>query len=91
MQTGTGQPFTYEAVGRLRRDKGIDGLKEYLRQAGMPTTAGITQQTGIAESTLREWRKAGYLRAIRCDRKQWLYEFPTPQVLKRIARAQGPK
>jgi hypothetical protein len=91
MQTGTGQPFTYEAVSRLRRENGIDGLKEHLRQAGMRTTEEITQQTGIAENTLREWRKAGYLRAIRCDRKQWLYEPPTPRVLKRIARAQGQK
>ena len=91
MQTGTGRPFTYETVSRLRREKGIDGLKEHLRRAGMRTTEEITQRTGIAETTLREWRKAGHLRAIHCDRKHWLYEFPTPQVLKRIARAQGQK
>jgi DNA invertase Pin-like site-specific DNA recombinase len=91
MRTGTGQPFTYDAVRRLRREKGIAGLKEHLRQVGMWTAEEIGQQTGIAESTLRNWRKAGYLRAIHCDRKHWLYEFPTPQVLKRIAQAQGQK
>ena len=91
MRTGTGQPFTYETVSRLRREKGIAGLKEYLHQAGMRTTEEIAQQSGLAESTLREWRKAGYLHAIRCDRKHWLHEVPTPQVLKRIAQAQGQK
>jgi DNA invertase Pin-like site-specific DNA recombinase len=91
MRTGAGQPFTYETVSRLRREKGITGLREHLRQAGMRTTKEITEQTGIAESTLRKWRQAGYLHAIHCDHKHWLYEVPTPAVLKRIARAQGQK
>jgi hypothetical protein len=91
MRTGAGLPFTHETVSRLRHAKGITGRKEHLRQAGMRTTEEITQQTGIAESTLRKWRKAGYLQAIRCDRKHWLYEFPTPQVLQRIAQAQSQK
>jgi DNA invertase Pin-like site-specific DNA recombinase len=91
MRTGAGQTFTYETVSRLRRAKGIAGLREHLRQAGMRTTKEITEQTGIAESTLRKWRKAGHLHAIHCDHKHWLYEFPTPAVLKRIAQAQGQK
>jgi hypothetical protein len=91
MRTGAGQTFSGETVSRLRREKGIAGLKERLRQAGMRTTKDITEQTRIAESTLRKWRKAGYLHAIHCDHKHWLYEFPTPAVLKRIAQAQGQK
>jgi DNA invertase Pin-like site-specific DNA recombinase len=88
-RTGAGRPFTYENVQRLRREKGIPGFKDYLRQAGMRSAEEITEQTGITESTLREWRRAGYLRAVRCDRKHWLYEFPNPKILKRIAKAEG--
>ena len=91
MRTGAGHHFAYETVSRLRREKGIAGRREHLRQAGMRTTKEITERTGIAESTLRKWRRAGYLRAIHCDHKHWLYEFPTPAVLKRIAQAQGQK
>jgi hypothetical protein len=91
MRTGVGLPFTDETVNRLRRAKGIAGLKEHLHRAGMRTTEEITQQTGIAESTLRKWRKAGFLKAVRCDHKHWLYEFPSRQVLRRIAQAQNQK
>src|SRR5262249_11875914 len=86
-RTGAGRPFTCENVQRLRREKGMPGFKNYLRQAGMRSAEEITEQTGITESTLREWRRAGYIQAVRGDRKHWLYEFPTPQVLKRIAKA----
>jgi DNA invertase Pin-like site-specific DNA recombinase len=91
MRTGAGQPFTYETVNRLRREKGIAGLREHLHAAGLRTTKEITEQTGIAEGTLRKWRRAGYLHAMHCDHKHWLYEFPTPAVLKRIAQGQGQK
>ena len=56
MRTGAGQPFTYESVQRLRREKGIPGLKDHLRRAGMRSAEEITERTGIRESTLREWR-----------------------------------
>jgi hypothetical protein len=88
-RSGTGKPFTWETVYRLRCAKGMAGLYEHLHEAGMRSTEEITAQTGVAESTLRKWRKAGYIHAIRCDRKHWLYEFPTPQVLKRIAHAKA--
>lgn len=88
-RTGTNLPFTHENVQRLRREQEIVGLGEYLRQTGMRTTEEITRETGIAESTLRQWRKAGHLRAVRVDHKHWLYEVPTPNVLKRIAKARG--
>ena len=90
-RTGTGLPFTHETVQRLRNERGIAGLREHLRRAGLRTTEEITRATGIAESTLRQWRKAGYLRAVRVDHKHWLYEVPTPRVLKRIAEARRQK
>jgi hypothetical protein len=57
----------------------------------MRTAEEITRETGIADSALRRWRKAGHLRAVRIDHKHWLYEVPTARVLKRIATAQGRK
>ena len=90
-RTGSNLQFTYDNVHRLRKDKKIAGLGEHLRQTGMRTTEEITRQTGIAESTLRQWRKAGYLRAVRVDHKHWLYEVPTPNVLERIAEARSRK
>jgi hypothetical protein len=90
-RTGAGLAFTYDAVHRLRSEKKIPGLGEHLRRAGMRTAEEITRQTGIAESTLRRWRKAGDLHAVRVDRKHWLYEVPTPDVLKRIAEVRGRK
>ena len=90
-RTGSNLRFTYDNVHRLRKEKKIAGLGEYLRQTGMRTTEEITRETGIAESTLRQWRKAGYLRAVRVDHKHWLYELPTPNVLERIAEARSRK
>ena len=87
-RTGSGLPFTYETVQRLRNERGIAGLREHLRRAGLRTTEEITRETGIAESTLRQWRKAGYLRAVH---KHWLYEVPTAMVLTRIAEARRQK
>jgi hypothetical protein len=88
-RTGSNLMFTYENVHRLRKEKKIAGFGEHLRQTGMRTTKEITRATGIAESTLRQWRQAGYLRAVRVDHKHWLYEVPTAKVLKRIATAQS--
>jgi DNA invertase Pin-like site-specific DNA recombinase len=90
-RTGTGLPFTHENVLRLRQEKQIAGLREHLRKAGLRTTKEIHAQTGITEATLRQWRRAGYIHAVRCDHKHWLYEFPTPAVLQRIEKDQADK
>lgn len=90
-RTGTGLSFTHETVQRLRNERGIAGLREHQRRAGLRTTEEITRATGIVESTLRKWRKAGYLRAVRVDHKHWLYEVPTAKVLTRIAEARRQK
>jgi DNA invertase Pin-like site-specific DNA recombinase len=86
-RTGTGQPFTHASVQRLRQEKKVAGLKDHLREAGLRTTKEIGAQTGVKETTLREWRRAGLIHAVRCDHKHWLYEFPTPPVLERIGNA----
>lgn len=79
--SGTGQPFTYEQVTRLRIAKQIPGYYDHLKEAGMVTCEEIMAATGVGEGTLRQWRRAGLLRAIRYSRKRWLYEFPSQEIL----------
>jgi hypothetical protein len=84
--SGTGQALTGQLIARLRRSRQIPGLFEHLRKAGMRTAAEIVKETGIGECTLRNWRKAGLLHALRCDKKHWLYESPSQELLQRAAK-----
>jgi hypothetical protein len=86
MRTGTGLPFTGERVDFLRRSRGIPGYYEHLRRASLVTGEEIRTRTGISEGALRRLRRAGLVRAIRCDRKHWLYENPSEDVLSRYTR-----
>jgi DNA invertase Pin-like site-specific DNA recombinase len=79
--SGTGQPFTYEQITRLRVAKQIPGYYDHLREAGMVTCEEIMARTGVGECTIRQWRQAGLLRAIRYSRKRWLYDFPSQEIL----------
>lgn len=90
-KTGAGQPFTRDSVYRLRHAHKIAGLREHLRAAGLRTVQEIVAQTGIPENKLWAWRRAGYIHAVRCDQKQWLYEVPTPELLRRIEEAEAGK
>ena len=86
IRTGTGRPFTRGRVDFLRRSRRIPGYYEHLRRAGLVTGEEIRTRTGISEGALRRLRRAGLVRAIRCDRKHWLYENPSEDVLNRYTR-----
>ena len=45
-RTGSGRPFPHETVQRLRNERGIAGLREHQRRAGLRTTEEITRATG---------------------------------------------
>ena len=79
--TGTGVPFTGGRVDYLRRSRGIPGYYEHLRRAGLVTGEEIMARTGISEGALRRLRREGQVRAIRCDRKHWLYEDPSDALI----------
>ena len=81
-RSGMGLPLTGRLVSRLRHAKKIPGYGEHLRARGMLTADEIAQQTGCSESNLHAWRKAGLVQAIRFDRKQWLFEFPSTELLQ---------
>jgi DNA invertase Pin-like site-specific DNA recombinase len=85
-RTGTRRPFTGERVHFLRRDRGIPGYYQHLRRAGLVTGEEIRGRTGIAEGTLRKLRRAGLVRAIRCDRKHWLYENSNEELIRQYTR-----
>jgi DNA invertase Pin-like site-specific DNA recombinase len=89
--SGTGQPFTYEQVSRLRIAKQIPGYYDHLREAGMVTCEEIMATTGVGEGTIRQWRRAGLLRAIRYSRKRWLYEFPSQEILSQHPKRRKPQ
>ena len=86
VRTGTGRPFTGERVDFLRRSRGIPGYYEHLRRAGRVTGEEIMTRTGISEGALRRLRRSGLVRAIRCDRKHWLYENPSEDLLAQHTR-----
>jgi len=86
LKTGTGQAFNGERVKHLRMDKKIPGYYEHLRRNGLLTAKEIMAETGIGEVTLRKLRRAGLVRATRCDRRHWLYERPGTTVLNRGTR-----
>jgi len=90
VRTGTGRPFTGGRVDFLRRSRRIPGYYEHLRRAGLVTGEEIRTRTGISEGVLRRLRRAGLVRAIRCDKKHWLYENPSDDVLNRYREQRQP-
>jgi hypothetical protein len=86
IRTGTGRPFTGGRVDFLRRSRRIPGYYEHLRRAGLVTGEEIRTRTGISEGALRRLRRAGLIRAIRCDKKHWLYENPSEDLLSRYTK-----
>jgi hypothetical protein len=86
VRTGTGRPFTGERVDSLRRSRRIPGYYEHLHRAGLVTGEEIRARTGLSEGALRRLRRAGLVRAIRCDRKHWLYENPSEEVLSQYTK-----
>jgi DNA invertase Pin-like site-specific DNA recombinase len=81
LRSGTGLTYTRDHVQHLRIAKQIPSYYDHLRRAGMVTCKEIMAKTGVGEDTVRKWRRSGLLRAIRCDRKRWLYEFPNQEIL----------
>jgi DNA invertase Pin-like site-specific DNA recombinase len=86
LRSGAGLVFTHVQIARLRSAKNIPAYFDHLRRSGMMSSKEITIKTRIAESTLSKWRRTGLLRAVRADRKHWLYEFPSNELRQRAAK-----
>src|SRR5262249_29801686 len=86
IRTGTGRPFTGGRVDFLRKSRRIPGYYEHLRRSGLVTGEEIRTRTGISGGALRRVRRAGLVRAVRCDRKHGLYENPSEDLLSRYTK-----
>lgn len=73
--TGAGACFDVTAVRWLRTRWGLKSYQDHLCAAGKLPGAEMAARLGISERQLREWRRAGRLRAIRCNgRGDWIYD-----------------
>jgi DNA invertase Pin-like site-specific DNA recombinase len=77
LRSGTGLFFTGRRVKELRQDYDIAGLYENLREQGFLTTRELADRIGVHPRTVKNWRKAGFLKCRPYnDRGMVLYEDP---------------
>jgi len=75
VRSGTGHAFSNRIVDKLRRQYGIAGLYEHLREQGFLTAEELVERLGVCRKTIMIWSKASLLRAHRYnDKGQALYE-----------------
>lgn len=75
LRSGTGKSFHSTVVAKLRRAYGLRSRYERLRDAGMLTAEEIAQQLDISVASVKEWRRAGRLKAHTTTGKgDYLYE-----------------
>jgi hypothetical protein len=66
-------------VRRIRLDYGLKSRFDRLRDEGMLTRDEIAKALGVAISTIKHWRRKGWLRAVAYDDKgDYLFEPPGP-------------
>jgi DNA invertase Pin-like site-specific DNA recombinase len=77
MISGEGKRFNRMMVARIRANYGLESRYSRLRARGLLTLNEIAAHLGVAAATVKNWRRAGLLRAHRCDgRGQCLFEQP---------------
>lgn len=81
-RSGVGLSFNGESIRRVRAAHGIPSYADHLRKAGMLASEEIVAQFGVTEAILIKWRRAGQIRAIRCNQKEYLHEPPSDELLK---------
>jgi DNA invertase Pin-like site-specific DNA recombinase len=86
LTSGTGLTFTRHIVRNMRVIKKIPGYRDHLKEAGMLTSAEVMDRFGITELGLTRLRETGTMRAVRCNRKDYLYEPPDEELIRRLKR-----
>jgi DNA invertase Pin-like site-specific DNA recombinase len=80
-------------VRRIRLDYGLKSRFDRLREQGMLTRHEIAKALGLAISTVKDWRRKGWLRAVAYDDKgNYLYDPPgrtSPEKFKWKQRIYG--
>jgi hypothetical protein len=77
--SGDGKPFHRPMVRRIRIDYALPSRHDRLRARGLLTPQELAERLNIATATLKNWRRAGLLKAHRYDDKGgYLFEPPGP-------------
>jgi hypothetical protein len=63
LETGAGAPFSSQSIRWVRHRAGLKSLKQRLRAAGWLTTQELSAKLGVHYSTLKEWRRRGFIHA----------------------------
>lgn len=72
-----GKPLNGLMIRRLRIDHKLKSRYERLREAGFLTGEEVAKRLGIAPSTVKAWRHAGWVKAVAYnDKPEYLYETP---------------
>ena len=61
LETGAGAPFSSQSFRWVRHRAGLKSLKQRLRAAGWLTTQELSAKLGVHYSTLKEWRRRGFI------------------------------
>jgi DNA invertase Pin-like site-specific DNA recombinase len=79
MTSGEGKPFSRLIVRRIRINYELESRYSRLRASGLLSVNEIASALGVCRATIQLWRRAGLLRAHRCDDKgEYLFERPGP-------------
>jgi len=84
-RTGTGLSFKGQIVYQSRVNYNIPGLYHHLRAEGFLKADELADRFGVSSATVRQWRRAGYLKGRRYNEKDYLYEDPGNDVMALLA------
>ncbi|MFI6369210.1 recombinase family protein [Nocardia sp. NPDC050630] len=78
--SGTGEPFHRLIIDHIIRAYRLRTRRQRLRATGMLTPAEMATRLGVAASTLKHWRRAGLVTAVRYnDKGESLYHPTDPE------------
>ena len=79
MISGTGEPFHRLIVDHIIRTYRLRSRRQRLRATGMLTISEFAAAHGVANNTIKAWRRAGIVSGTRYnDKGEFLYDPPDP-------------
>jgi DNA invertase Pin-like site-specific DNA recombinase len=79
LHSGTGEPFHGKIIDNIIRAYRVRTRRHRLRSQGMLTLAETAAAHGVANNTIKAWRRAGIVTAQRYnDKGEYLYDPPDP-------------
>jgi DNA invertase Pin-like site-specific DNA recombinase len=85
-RSGVGLSFNSESIRRVRAAHGIPSYADNLRKAGRLDSDEMIARFGLTEAILIKWRRSGQIRAVRCNKKEYLHEPPSEELLKLLPK-----